>query len=164
MNTHLLRRAVELLNRVRKAAIFGTVAAACIVISQPLEAPAQSAPNAVASTRTVSYTECVLYTCNAASYTPEQVVQIISPAQRSAILNKDCKGLRSEYGKNLEDFPFELRDSAIIDCIDDRSIKLWVTENNYHRFLANRDSVTSVAEYHTYLKAIGYTSKKLVRS
>ncbi|MEP6945678.1 MAG: hypothetical protein ABJA02_07155 [Acidobacteriota bacterium] len=143
-----------------------TIAAAAFAFAvlQPADGSAQIRENSIAFNQPakVIYTECESYTCSSAIYSPEQVVQKISAAQRSAIVNKDCKGLRSEFGKNLEAFPFEFRDTDLIDCIDDRPMRLWMTDNNYRRFLANKDNVTSVAEYHDHLRSIGYTSKKLL--
>ena len=124
------------------------------MIGNPIEA---------GQTSLVAYTQCEAYDCTTSSITPAEAVQKITAGQRSAILNKDCKALRSEFGKNLEDFPFEFRDSGIIDCVDDRPARLWLTERNYRRFLANKDAVTTVAEYHEYLRSVGFTSRKLLR-
>jgi hypothetical protein len=148
------------MRNVYKAAFFGLAAITMLAAA----AAAQAIENPVAVGETsVAFTECSAYDCNTSTITPSEAVQKITASQRSAIMNKDCKALRSEFGKNLEDFPFEFRDTGIIGCVDDRPARLWITENNYHRFLANKDAVTTVAEYHDYLKTVGYSSRKLVR-
>lgn len=143
------------LNDVAAAVAIGLLMAAGTA-AQALENPVGASEGA-----SVAYTECTAYKCSTTELTPEQVMQKVTPGQRSAILNKDCKSLRSEFGKYLEDYPFEFRDTAIISCIDDRATRLWITESNYRRFLANKDAVTTVAEYHEYLGSVGYTSKRL---
>ena len=136
---------------------FWAAAALLTAVMLPAAASAQAieAPSPFNQATTVLFTECAMYVCTTTAYSPNEVVKKITAAQRTAIVNRDCKGLRNEYGRNLESFPFEFRDTPIIDCIDDRSIRLWMTQNNYQRFVAHADTVTSVAEYHEYLRSVG---------